>query len=109
MQDTTDRPRPRPLTFIVVLTGEGMSEEPALESCSARLGMARSDWEGCLRTILENESGGREAMIRPPACTVWYTSDSNRVVSKRLSIHIKINKIINKNNIFNFGNAPKSA
>ena len=86
-----------------------MSEEPAFESCSARLGMARSDWEGCLRTILENESGGREAMMRPPACTVWYTSDSNRVVSKRLSIHIKINKIINKNNIFNFGNAPKSA
>ena len=72
----------RPFAFMVVLTGEGMSEEPALESCSARLGIARSDWEGCLRTILENESGGREAMIRPPACTVWYTSGSSRVVSK---------------------------
>ena len=56
------------------LTGEHMSEE-ALESCSARLGMTRSDMEGwCRRTIFENESGGREAMMRPPACTVWYTS-----------------------------------
>ena len=64
----------------VTLTGEVTSEEPALESCSARLGMARSDGEGCLRTILEKESGGREAMSRPPACTVWYTSGGSRVV-----------------------------
>ena len=64
----------------VTLTGEVTSEDPALESCSARLGMARSDGEGCLRTILEKESGGREAMSRPPAWTVWYTSDGSRVV-----------------------------
>ena len=87
MQDTDPDPDDREsLLFIVILTGEGMREEPALESCSARLGMARSDGEGCLRTILEKESGGREAMMRPPACTVWYTSGSSRVVSETFSV-----------------------
>ena len=64
----------RPTPIAVILTGEVTREEPALESCSARLGMARSEGEGCRRTILEKESGGREAIRRPPACTVWYTS-----------------------------------
>ena len=68
--------RPTPTVSAVTLTGEVTREDPALESCSARLGMARSDGEGCRRTILEKESGGREAMRRPPACTVWYTSSA---------------------------------
>ena len=76
----------------VTLTGEVTSEEPALESCSARLGMARSDGEGCLRTILEKESGGREAMRRPPACTVWYTSGAAEL---SLIVHRVIFSILN--------------